>query len=136
MVREIVRDPVRLAQPSVPATVMDLPVARDLQETLLHHAEHCAGMAANMIGVSRRIIAFFDGETLRVMLNPEIVSTRNPYETEEGCLSLAGQRKAKRWESITVQYEDMSFNKRTGTYSGFTAQIVQHEMDHLNGIII
>lgn len=136
MVREIVRDPVRLAQPSVPATVMDLPVARDLQETLRHHAEHCAGMAANMIGVSRRIIAFFDGETLRVMLNPEIVSTRNPYETEEGCLSLTGVRPCTRYQRIRVKWQDESFQPRSAVFTGYTAEIIQHEVDHCNGVVI
>lgn len=137
MIRPIMRDVVFLSKKSLPATKADVQVCRELIDTLKAHEHECVGMAANMIGVNKRIIIVHTPLAPIVMLNPVITAhSKESYVTEEGCLSLAGQRKAKRWESITVQYEDMSFNKRTGTYSGFTAQIVQHEMDHLNGIII
>ena len=136
MVREIVHDPIFLAQKSVPATAEDLPVAQDLLETLMAHKDGCVGMAANMIGVLKRIIAFEDEGKYAVMFNPEIVRTAEPYETEEGCLSLAGIRKTKRYRSIKVQYQNEKFQTRFKTYTGWTAQIIQHEVDHCNGILI
>lgn len=137
MIRPIMRDVVFLSKKSLPATKADIQVCRDLIDTLKAHEHECVGMAANMIGVNKRIIIVHTPLAPIVMLNPVITAhSKESYAAEEGCLSLSGQRKAKRWESVTVQYEDMSFNKRTGTYSGFTAQIIQHEMDHLNGIII
>lgn len=137
MIRPIMRDVVFLSRKSLPATKADLPVCRDLIDTLKAHEHECVGMAANMIGVSKRIIIVHTPIAPIVMLNPVICShSKESYTAEEGCLSLAGKRKTKRWESVTVEYEDMSFVKHTGTYSGFTAQIIQHETDHLNGIII
>ena len=136
MVREIVHDPILLAQKSAPATAEDLPVARDLLETLMAHRDGCVGMAANMIGVCRRIIAFEDAGKYTVMFNPEIIRTAEPYETEEGCLSLSGIRKTRRFRSIKVQYQNERFQTRFKTYTGWTAQIIQHEVDHCNGVLI
>ena len=137
MVRELVHDPILLARKSVPPTAEDLPAAQDLMDTLLHHREGCVGMAANMIGVTRRIIVFFDGDTLQLMLDPVIVKSAEPYDTEEGCLSLlGGPRKTKRFRKIKVQYKTVDFKARLKTYEGFTAQIIQHEIDHCNGILI
>jgi len=136
MVREIVHDPILLAQKSAPATAEDLPVARDLLETLMAHRDGCVGMAANMIGVSRRIIAFEDEGKYTVMFNPEIIRTAEPYETEEGCLSLSGIRKTRRFRSIKVQYQNEKMQTRFKTYTGWTAQIIQHEVDHCNGVLI
>jgi len=137
MIRPIMRDVVFLSKKSLPATKADLQVCRDLVDTLKAYENECVGMAANMIGVSKRIIIVHTPLAPIVMLNPVIVShSAESYEAAEGCLSLLGQRKTKRWESVTVEYEDMSFEKKSGTYSGFTAQIIQHEIDHLNGIII
>ena len=136
MVREIVHDPIFLAQKSAAATEEDLGVARDLLETLMAHKDGCVGMAANMIGVLKRIIAFEDGKGYTVMFNPEIIRTAEPYETEEGCLSLSGIRKTKRYKSVKVQYQNEKFQTRFKTYTGWTAQIIQHEVDHCNGILI
>lgn len=137
MIRPIMRDIVFLSKKSLPASKADIQVCRDMIDTLKAHEHECVGMAANMIGVSKCIIIVHTPLAPIVMLNPVITShSKESYETEEGCLSLPGQRRTKRWESVTVQYEDMNFSKRTGTYSGFTAQIIQHEIDHLNGIII
>ncbi len=136
MVREIMRDQFFLSRPSAPATAEDLPVADDLLETLKFHREGCVGMAANMIGVSKRIIAFDNGGEYMVMFNPVIVKKTGPYETEEGCLSLEGKRKTKRWQSVKVQYQTREFQTRLKTYTGWTAQIIQHEIDHLEGILI
>lgn len=136
MIRPIMKDPLFLAQPSAPATAADLPVARDLLETLEAHADGCVGMAANMIGVRRCIIAVDnDGEYL-VMLNPELLKCSGPYETEEGCLSLTGTRPAKRYKSIKVRWQDMELKPRIKTFTGFTAQIIQHELDHCRGVLI
>lgn len=136
MIRPIMKDPLFLAQPSEPATAADLPVARDLLETLEAHADGCVGMAANMIGVRRCIIAVDnDGEYL-VMLNPEMLKCSGPYETEEGCLSLTGTRPAKRYKSIKVRWQDMELKPRIKTFTGFTAQIIQHELDHCRGVLI
>lgn len=136
MVRPIMRDVFFLSQPSVPAGPEDLPVAEDLLETLAFHREGCVGMAANMIGVAKRIIAFDKEGQYMVMFNPEIVKKSGPYETEEGCLSLEGVRTAKRWQSIKVKYQNRDFQTRFKTFTGWTAQIIQHEVDHLEGIII
>ena len=125
-----------LSRPSVPATAEDLPVADDLLETLVFHREGCVGMAANMIGVAKRIIAFDNGGQYMVMFNPVIVKKSGLYETEEGCLSLDGKRKAKRWQSVKVQYQNREFQTRLKTFTGWTAQIIQHEIDHCNGILI
>ena len=136
MVREIMKDMFFLSQKSIPATPEDLPVARDLLDTLEANKDGCVGMAANMIGVSKRIIVFDNDGTYSVMFNPEIIKKSGPYETEEGCLSLTGVRKAKRWQSIKVQYQNEKFQTRLKTYNGWTAQIIQHEIDHCNGIVI
>ena len=136
MIRPIMKDPLFLAQPSAPATAADLPVARDLLETLEAHADGCVGMAANMIGVRKCIIAVDnDGEYL-VMLNPELLKCSGPYETEEGCLSLTGTRPAKRYKSIKMRWQDMELKPRIKTFTGFTAQIIQHELDHCRGVLI
>ena len=130
MVREIMKDIDFLSQPSSVAT------AEDLLDTLIAHKDGCVGMAANMIGVSKRIIAFENDGGYMVMFNPEIIKRSEPYETEEGCLSLTGVRKAKRYKSIKVQYQNDKFQTRFKTFTGWTAQIIQHEIDHLSGIII
>ncbi len=136
MIRPIVKDPIFLAQKSEPATVLDLPTAQDLRDTLAAHRDGCVGMAANMIGVARRIIIFDDNGTDTVMLNPEIVKCSGAYEAEEGCLSLPGTRKARRWRLIKVRYQNERFELRLRTYTGFTAQIIQHEIDHCSGVLI
>ncbi|MBR6763021.1 MAG: peptide deformylase [Clostridia bacterium] len=137
MVKELVHDPLFLAMPSAEATKEDIPAAKDLLETLKAHKEECVGMAGNMIGVRRRIIAFLAGTEYMVMLNPVILKAEGPYETEEGCLSLlGGPRKAKRWKKIKVQYQTIDFQTRIKNFEGFTAQIIQHEVDHCNGVLI
>ena len=136
MIRPIMKDPIFLAQKSVPATKEDLPVAQDLLDTLTAHKDGCVGMAANMIGVAKRIIAFDNEGKYMVMFNPEIVKRSEPYEAEEGCLSLPGTRKAKRYRSIKVQYQNDQFQTRLKTFTGWTAQIIQHEIDHCNGMLI
>ena len=137
MVRELVHDPILLARVSEPAVKEDWAIAQDLLETLIFHEKGCVGMAANMIGVTKRIIAFNNEGKYEVMLNPEIVKSRGEYETREGCLSLLGDpRPAKRFEKIKVQYQTMDMKVRLKTYQGFTAQIIQHEIDHCNGILI
>ena len=136
MIRDICRDEFFLAQKSEPATPEDLPVAADLLDTLKHHRDECVGMAANMIGVSRRIIAFDDGGTYMVMFDPEIVKRSGPYEAEEGCLSLTGIRRARRWQTIKVRWKNEKFQERLKTFTGWTAQIIQHEIDHCEGIVI
>ena len=136
MIRDICRDEFFLAQRSEPATPEDLPVAADLLDTLKHHRDECVGMAANMIGVSRRIIAFDDGGTYMVMFDPEIVKRSGPYEAEEGCLSLTGTRRARRWQTIKVRWKNEKFQERLKTFTGWTAQIIQHEIDHCEGIVI
>ena len=130
------KDPIFLARSSQPAVPEDLSVARDLLDTLEAHKEGCVGMAANMIGVSKRIIAFDNEGKYMVMFNPEIVKCAGQYETEEGCLSLEGVRKTKRFQSIKVQYQNEAFQTRFKTFTGWTAQIIQHEMDHCNGVLI
>ena len=136
MIREICKDKTFLAQKAAPATAADLGVAQDLMETLIAHKDGCVGMAANMIGVNKRIIAFDNEGTYMVMFNPQIVKQSGGYETEEGCLSLTGTRKTRRWQSIKVQYQNEKFQTRLKTFAGWTAQIIQHEIDHCNGIII
>ena len=137
MVLEICKDEAFLAQKSEPATTNDLGVAQDLLETLTAHKDGCVGMAANMIGVCKRIIAFDNAGTYMVMLNPEIVKAAGEYETEESCLSLlGGPRKTKRYEKIKVRYQTLDFQSRLKTFTGWTAQIIQHEIDHCNGILI
>ena len=138
MIQPIMKDVFSLAQKSVPAVNCeeDIQVARDLLETLEAHKEGCVGMAANMIGVSKRIIAFDNEGTYMVMFNPEIVKSSERYEAEEGCLSLTGTRKTKRWKSIKDQYQNEQFQIRYKTFTGWTAQIIQHEIDHCDGIII
>ncbi len=136
MVREIMKDEAFLAEASEKATAEDAEIARDLLETLEAHKAGCVGMAANMIGVRRRIIAFDNEGSYMVMFNPEIVKKSGAYEAEEGCLSLAGTRKTRRWQSIKVQYQNEKMQIRLKTFTGWTAQIIQHEIDHCEGIII
>ena len=126
MVRPIMKDPIFLRQKSAPATAEDIGIARDLLDTLTAHRDGCVGMAANMIGVNKRIIIFDDNGSATVMFNPEIVKCSGAFETEEGCLSLSGTRKAKRFRSIKVQYQNERFETLLKTYTGFTAQIIQH----------
>ena len=135
--KSLMHDPIFLARKSAPATRDDLPVARDLLDTLAAHKEICVGMAANMIGVCKRIIAFQNEGTYMVMLNPEIVKCSGEYDTEESCLSLlGGPRKCKRYQKIKVQYQTLEFQTRLKTFTGWTAQIIQHEIDHCNGVLI
>ena len=137
MVKELIHDPIFLAQKSAPATEADLDTARDLLDTLTFHKEACVGMAANMIGVTKRIIVFDNEGSYMTMLNPEILKTWEEYETEEGCLSLlGGPRKTKRYQKIKVQYQNLQMQTRIKTFTGWTAQIIQHEVDHCNGILI
>ena len=136
MVRDICKDEAFLAQRAEPATPDDRQVAADLLETLEHHREGCVGMAANMIGVNKRIIAFDNEGRCMVMFNPEITRKSGPYEAEEGCLSLTGTRRARRWQSIKVRWQNEAFQERFKTFTGWTAQIIQHEIDHCEGILI
>lgn len=136
MIKEIVRDPIFLQIKSEPASEADLQTARDLLDTLEEHKDGCVGMAANMIGVSKRIIAFDDNGKYTVMFNPEIVKSSGAYEAEEGCLSLSGTRRTKRFRSIKVSYLNEKMLPRVKTYTGFTAQIIQHEIDHCNGVLV
>ena len=136
MIRDICKDETFLAQKAEPATPDDLSIAADLLETLEHHKAGCVGMAANMIGVNKRIIAFDNEGTYMVMFNPEIIKQSGPYEAEEGCLSLTGTRKTKRFQTIKVQWQNEKFQPRIKTFSGWTAEIIQHELDHCDGILI
>ena len=137
MVRELIHDPIFLARKSTPAEKGDLETARDLLDTLAAHRDSCVGMAANMIGVCKRLIVFDNEGTPMLMLNPEIVKASEEYETEEGCLSLlGGPRKTKRYRKIKVKYQTEKFETRLKSFSGWTAQIIQHEIDHCNGILI
>ena len=137
MIQQIIHDPILLAQKSEPAAKEDLQTAQDLLDTLTAHKESCVGMAANMIGICKRIIAFDNEGTYTVMLNPEIVKQTEPYEAEESCLSLlGGPRKTRRFRKIKVQYQTLDFQTRLRTFTGWTAQIIQHEIDHCNGILI
>ena len=136
MVKKIMRDPLFLAQKSVDATQADLQTAQDLLDTLRANFDRCVGMAANMIGVAKRIIAINDNGKYLVMFNPEIISKFGEFETEEGCLSLDGVRPCTRYKEIEVDYLDQNFKKKHGKYTGWTAQIIQHEVDHCNGVVI
>lgn len=136
MVREICRDEAFLSQRAEPATKDDLGTAQDLLDTLLAHKDGCVGMAANMIGVNKRIIAFDNDGAYLVMLNPVIIRQSEPYEAEEGCLSLSGTRKTKRFRSIKVQWQNEMLQTRLKTFTGWTAEIIQHEIDHCEGILI
>ena len=137
MVRELVHDPMFLGIKSKSATKQDAMIARDLLDTLTAHRETCVGMAANMIGKTVRIIAFIDNGKYTVMYNPEITHKSAPYETEEGCLSLLGApRKTTRYKTVKVKFQNEKFQWKTKSYTGFTAQIIQHEVDHCNGVLI
>ena len=136
MIQVIMNDETFLSRKAEPAAQDDLATAQDLLDTLVAHKDGCVGMAANMIGVNKRIIAFDNEGSYMVMFNPEIIKKSGPYEAEEGCLSLTGIRKAKRWKSIKVQYQNEKFQTRFKTFTGWTAQIIQHEIDHCEGILI
>ena len=136
MIREICRDETFLAQKAAPATADDLATAQDLLDTLTAHRDGCVGMAANMIGVCKRIIAFDNEGTYMVMFNPVIVKQSGPYEAQEGCLSLTGVRKTKRFQTVKVQWQNEKFQTRLKTFTGWTAEIIQHEIDHCEGILI
>ena len=136
MVCEICRDEAFLAQKAEPAAAEDLGTARDLLDTLIAHKDGCVGMAANMIGVNKRIIAFDNEGEYTVMLNPVIIKKSGAYEAEEGCLSLTGTRKAKRFKSIKVQWQNEKLQPRIKTFTGWTAEIIQHEIDHCEGVLI
>ena len=136
MIREICKDEFFLSQKAEPATAADLGVAQDLLDTLTAHKDGCVGMAANMIGVNKRIIIFDNEGAYQVMFNPVIVKQSGPYQTEEGCLSLSGRRPTKRWKSIKVQWQNETFQTRLKTFTGWTAEIIQHEIDHCDGILI
>lgn len=136
MIREICRDETFLSQKAAPATADDLATAQDLLDTLTAHKDGCVGMAANMIGVCKRIIAFDNEGTYMVMFNPVIVRQSGPYEAQEGCLSLSGVRKTKRFQTIKVQWQNEQFQTRLKTFTGWTAEIIQHEIDHCEGILI
>ena len=137
MIRETIHDPIILSIKTKDATEDDIQTAKDLAETLEHHKDGCVGMAANMIGVSKRIIAFYDDKKIVTMFNPEITQKNQPYETKEGCLSLLGEpRSVTRYKSIRVRYQDRYMKSHEKRYSGFAAQIIQHEVDHCSGILI
>ena len=137
MIKELIHDPFFLSMKSEKATKDDLQTVQDLLDTLTAHKDGCVGMAANMIGVKKCIIAFDNEGTYMTMLNPEIIKQSSPYETEEGCLSLlGGPRKCKRYKSIKVKWQTNNFETRIKTFTGFTAQIIQHEIDHCNGVLI
>ena len=136
MIRPIVHDPIFLAQPSAPATEKDLQIAEDLMDTLRANLDRCVGMAANMIGERKRIIAMAKGPMVIAMLNPKILSRTGEYETEESCLSLEGTRKATRFRAIRLSWQDMRMREHVGMLEGFQAQIVQHEIDHCDGKLI
>ena len=137
MIKEIVHDPILLSIPSEPAAPEDLQIAQDLLDTLTFHKEGCVGMAANMIGAQKRIIAFDNGGSYMVMFNPEIIKMSGPYDTEESCLSLlGGPRPCKRYQTIKVRWQNEQFQTRIKTFTGWPAQIIQHEIDHCNGVLI
>lgn len=137
MIRPLVHDTIFLKIRAKDADAEDVQTAKDLAETLEHHKEGCVGMAANMIGVPKRIIAFYDSKKIITMFNPEITEKNQPYETEEGCLSLlGGPRSVTRYKSIKVRYQDRFMKTHEKRFSGFTAQIIQHEVDHCNGVLI
>ena len=137
MIRKLIHDPILLGIPSKTATEDDRDVAQDLLDTLTAHKDSCVGMAANMIGVHKRIIAFDNAGSYMVMFNPEILKKAGPYDTEEGCLSLlGGPRPCKRYQTIKVQWQNEQFQTRAKTFTGWTAQIIQHEVDHCDGTLI
>ena len=137
MIKELMHDPIFLSLKSEVATKEDLQVAEDLLDTLIAHKDGCVGMAANMIGVRKRIIAFDNEGSYMIMFNPEIIKKAEPYETEEGCLSLlGGPRKCKRYKTIKVKWQTAEMKVRIKTFTGFSAQIIQHEVDHCEGILI
>lgn len=136
MIRDICKDEAFLAQKAEPAAADDLGTAQDLLDTLIAHKDGCVGMAANMIGVNKRIIAFENDGKYDVMFNPVIVKQSGAYEAEEGCLSLAGRRKARRFRTIKVQWQNEKFQTRLKTFTGWTAEIIQHELDHCDGVLI
>ena len=136
MIRPIVTSPIMLRMPSTDATPEDAHIGQDLLDTLAEHAHECVGMAANMIGQRKRIIVVQDGQRALLMYNPVVLERANEYQTEEGCLSLPGTRPATRWRRIRVEYLDEDFALRTSTFSGYTAQIIQHEIDHCNGVLV
>ena len=136
MIREICKDEAFLAQKAEPATADNLDVAQDLLDTLAAHKDGCVGMAANMIGINKRIIVFDNEGEYMVMFNPVILKRSGSYEAEEGCLSLTGTRKTKRFQSIKVQWQNEKFQTRLKTFTGWTAEIIQHEIDHCEGILI
>ena len=137
MVKELMHDPIFLGGKSEVATIEDLQTAQDLLDTLTAHKDSCVGMAANMIGIKKRIIAFDNGGKYMVMFNPEIIKKSGPYNAEESCLSLlGGPRKCKRYQSIKVRWQNEKFETRIKTFTGWTAQIIQHEVDHCNGVLI
>ena len=137
MIKELIHDPILLARKSEVATKEDLQVAQDLLDTLITHKDGCVGMAANMIGVCKRIIAFDNDGTYMIMFNPKIIKKSGPYDAEEGCLSLlGGPRKCKRYQTIKVQWQTAEFQTRIKTFTGFPAQIIQHEVDHCDGVLI
>lgn len=134
--QNIIHDVMLLSQKSTPATQADIQSANDLRDTLVANQDRAAGLAANMIGVRKDIIALFVGPFPMVMLNPKIIKKSGEYTTSEGCLSLTGQRSTKRYKDITVQYENLNFEKQTQNFTGFVAEVIQHEVDHCNGILI
>ena len=136
MIKTIVKDVIFLGQQSEKATPKDVSVAGDLLDTLRDNADHCVGMAANMIGVKKSVIAFDNEGSYMVMFNPEIIKFSDAYEAEEGCLSLTGTRKAKRFQAIKVQWQNEKFQQRCKTFTGWTAEIIQHEIDHCEGVLI
>ena len=137
MVKEVVHDPILLGIPSQPATKEDLPIAQDLLDTLVANKASCVGIAANMIGIHKWIIAFENDGTYMTMFNPEIIKQADPYDTGESCLSLlGGPRPRKRYQTIKVKWQNERFETRIKTFSGWSAQIIQHEIDHCNGILI
>ncbi|MBP3893018.1 MAG: peptide deformylase [Atopobiaceae bacterium] len=136
MERPIVRSRLLLGRVAEPATADDLPIAHDLLDTLAAHAQTCAGMAANMIGQNKRIIVFADGNRRTAMLNPQIIRREGPYQTQEGCLSLDGLRPTTRYRKITVTWQDLDLREHTKAFQGFVAQVIQHEVDHCEGIVI
>ena len=136
MIKPIERNILVLKQKAKPATKEDISIARDLIDTLQVHSEECVGMAANMIGIPKAIIVVNVGPFLMAMFNPKIIKKTSPFEAEEGCLSLDGVRKTTRYQTIEVEYQDFSFHKKRQVFHGWTAQIIQHEIDHLDGILI
>lgn len=136
MIREIMKDPLFLSRKSMPATKADVPIGMDLLQTLIAHKEECVGMAANMIGELKNIIAINNEDMFMLMYNPMIVAKSGEYQTEEGCLSLPGNRKTTRYDRIKVSFQDAGFRTVTAEFTGFTAQIIQHEVDHCNGVLI